>query len=109
VQPRHRWAWPCQHATHPGGPSLVDTLLRHGVDATTLECPDVHELARSLARSRYVALADRRLLVDESPAPALPAPHFERRSLYRAIALAAGSLAAGIFVLVFFGKLLWPW
>jgi hypothetical protein len=106
---RDRTRWPCQHSTFPGGPSLVDTLLRHGVDTTTLECPDVHRLARTLARGRYVAQADMALhSAVADPLPPLPPVRYTRRSLIVAIVLGLSTLAAFIFACGFFGRILIP-
>lgn len=68
---------------------LVNVLIEHGVpqrEAYLLDCPSVHEFARTIARSNYVARADRALIAELPPAPSALG-HFEPRSARVAVAL----------------------
>jgi hypothetical protein len=68
---------------------LVNVLIDHGVpqcEAFLLDCPAVHEMARSIAQSNYIARADRLLLAERDPV-LIPPLRFEPRSARAAVAL----------------------
>lgn len=63
----------CPHTVSTTDPRrLVDVLVEGGVQrhvAEVLPCPDVHDMAATIARSNYLARTARRLLLDEFAPP----------------------------------------
>lgn len=81
----------CTHKAEVPGEArfLVNVLIEHGVpprEAFLLDCPAVHEMARSIAQSNYVARTDRLLLAEREPALSAPL-RFEPRSARTAVVL----------------------
>jgi hypothetical protein len=95
---------PCPHVVSQSDPRrLVDVLVAGGVQrhvAEVLPCPDVHDMAASIARTNYLARTEVRLLLEEFPPPARPTANAYRRRAVTALwAAVAVALTVALFLI----------